>query len=79
VIVLKDVFRLHGKALTILRITNGRQVSEVAAALGVSVSFVTACEKNRKKLSEDKTKKFLEYIGTSETEAKAFFQIIENN
>ncbi|MEK4406675.1 hypothetical protein MKZ26_20125 [Sporosarcina sp. FSL K6-6792] len=73
-----DVFKLHGKALTILRIVNGKSVTDIAKALGVSISFVTACEKNRKKLSEARTKQFLEYIETNEIDAKAFAQLIEN-
>jgi DNA-binding transcriptional regulator YiaG len=75
---LNDVFRLHGKPLTILRIRNGLKVTDVAKVLGVSISFVTACEKNRRKLSEEHTNKFLELIGISEEQAKAFVQIIEN-
>jgi transcriptional regulator with XRE-family HTH domain len=78
VIQLNDVFRLHGKALTILRINNDLKVIDVAKALGVTPAHISQCEKSIKKLSAVKTKQFLELVGISEDEAKAFVQIIEN-
>ena len=71
-----DVFKLHGKPLTFIRISKGKTVTDVAKALGVSAAHVSQCEKSKRKLSESKTKKFLEYIGMSVDEAKAFVQII---
>lgn len=71
-----DVFRIQGKALTILRIMNGSTLTEVAKNIGVSISFISRCEKGKRKLSEEDTKKFLEYIEASEEEVKAFVQLV---
>jgi transcriptional regulator with XRE-family HTH domain len=71
-----DVFRLHGKPLTILRINNGLKVSDVAKALGVTSAHISQCEKSKRKLSELKTKEFLQLVGISEEQAKALIQVI---
>lgn len=71
-------FRLHGKALTILRISNDLKQIEIAEALGVTKGFISLCEKSKRKLSEIQTKKFIELIGTNEEQAKAFVELIGN-
>lgn len=76
--VLIDVFKLHGKALTILRVSNDLKQVEVAKALNVTAAHISQCEKSKRKLSVIQTKKFIELIGSSEEEAKAFVQIIKN-
>lgn len=73
-----DVFKLHGKALTILRVSNDLKQVEVAKALNVTAAHISQCEKSKRKLSVIQTKKFIELIGSSEEEAKAFVQIIKN-
>lgn len=69
-------FRLHGKALSIIRINHGLKASEVAKALNVSSAHISQCEKSKRALSVTKTKQFIELIGISEEEAKEFFKIM---
>lgn len=64
--VLIDIFKLHGKALTLLRVSNDWKQVEVAKALDVTAAHISQCEKSKRKLSEIQTKKFIELIGTSE-------------
>lgn len=73
---MNDVFRLYGKALTILRINNDLKVIDVAKALDVTPAHISQCEKSIKKLSAAKTKQFLELVGISEEQAKEFVQIV---
>ncbi|MEG8975388.1 hypothetical protein U8Y98_01580 [Priestia megaterium] len=51
---------------------------EVAKTLDVTAAHISQCEKSKRKLSEIQTKKFIELIGSSEEEAKAFVQVIGN-
>lgn len=72
----KEKFQLQGKSLKILRLNNGMKAVKVAEVLDVTKAYISMCESNQRKLSEAKTKEFLELIGTSEDEAKAFVQIV---
>ncbi len=72
----KASFRLYGQPMKLLRITKGKKGVEVANALNVSLSFITRCEQGERQLTEEKTKKFLDFIGVSEEEAMAFCKII---
>lgn len=72
----REKFQLHGKALKMLRLNNGLKAVEVARMLGVVKGHISMCENNQRKLSEEKTKKFLELIGISVDEAKAFVEVV---
>jgi len=71
-------FQLQGKALKMLRITHDLKALEAAEHIGISKQHFSNCEKGRRNLSVNKTRKFLELIGINEEEAKAFVQIIKN-
>ncbi|MDP9742866.1 UNVERIFIED_ORG: transcriptional regulator with XRE-family HTH domain [Bacillus sp. B2I3] len=73
-----DVFRLQGKTLTVLRVTNDLKGGEVAKVLGVTNGYISHCERNRNRLSEEMTQQFLDFIGTTLDEAKVFARIIGN-
>ncbi|TYS68836.1 helix-turn-helix transcriptional regulator [Sutcliffiella horikoshii] len=72
----KASFRLYGKPMKLLRITKGKKVKEVANALDVSLPFITNCENGVRQLTEENTKKFLDFIEVSEEEAKEFCKIV---
>lgn len=54
---------LSGMDLKVKRITSGVKLQEVARILGVSNAFVTYMETGRRNISEDKYKKWIEFLG----------------
>ncbi|WP_189319631.1 helix-turn-helix domain-containing protein [Bacillus paralicheniformis] len=62
--------------MKLLRINNGYKVGDVAKALSVSSAYISQCERSKRILSEHKTKRFLDFVGISEDEAKQFVQIM---
>ncbi|MFE4522004.1 helix-turn-helix domain-containing protein [Cytobacillus firmus] len=62
-----------------LRIANDLQTIEVAEALNISRQYVYMCEREQRTLSAKKTIQFLDMIGVSEEEARAFSAVIKNN
>lgn len=72
-------FQLHGKAMKMLRLSRDLQGKDVADSIGVTKGHISLCENDKRKLSVDKTKKFLELVGMTQEEAKAFVHIVGNN
>ncbi|CAI9391347.1 MULTISPECIES: helix-turn-helix domain-containing protein [unclassified Bacillus (in: firmicutes)] len=75
---MRSDFQLYGKALKMIRLSKNLKAVEVAKNLNVTKQYISNCETGRRKLSATKTKQFLELVGISEEQAKAFVQIIEN-
>lgn len=75
---MRNDFQFYGKALKMIRLSKDLTTVEVAKNLNVTKQYISNCETGRRKLSATKTKQFLELVGISEEQAKAFVQIIEN-
>jgi len=69
-------FRLNGKPLKMLRITLGYKQIDIAKELNITKAYVSMCERGVRSLSVGKTRRFLELIGISEEEAKAFVEVV---
>lgn len=71
-----EKFQLQGKSMRILRLNHGIESAELGRQIGLSKSFISMCEANLRRLSEAKTKEFLELIGVSEEDGKEFYKIV---
>ncbi|MBY0098670.1 helix-turn-helix domain-containing protein [Mesobacillus maritimus] len=72
----KQPLRLHGKSMRLLRVNHGLNGVQMGKEIGVSKAYVSMCETNIRILSAEKTKKFLEVIGITEDEARAFVEVV---
>ncbi|MFF2291017.1 helix-turn-helix domain-containing protein [Peribacillus butanolivorans] len=71
-----EKFQLQGRAFKILRLDNGMKGVEVAKALNLTKGMISLCETNKRRLSATKTIEFLDLIGISEQQAKAFVEVV---
>lgn len=68
--------QLNGKALKMLRLSHDLKAIEAASKIGISKQHFSNCEQGRRTLSVNKTKEFIELIGSTESDVKTFIEMI---
>ncbi|HTB21467.1 MAG TPA: helix-turn-helix transcriptional regulator [bacterium] len=69
-----------GEAVRLIRVLNGKKLTEVATGLGVSVSYLSELENNKKKQpSFDFINKYAEYFGIRSSAVLFFMEELEKS